>query len=218
MLGFITVSPHKAPPGDSPSPSVAVPSPATVLLTGVPPERLEVHLSSSAVSPLGQKRTRRMEEVRVRESKDHRGGGGGGDGDGERTGRWRAEEVIAGNRAVLEALRELVTYPVLYAREARVLGLNVLSPIPSSLRPYYHQMHLLVNSNPFFLNNLCIGAVSQRIAAPRPLWHWKGTAFTVLMSSIRCNLWPMRLLRLGPCRVCIYLAVDFATGITICKS
>ncbi|EEC77564.1 hypothetical protein OsI_16498 [Oryza sativa Indica Group] len=65
-----------------------------------------------------------MEEVRVRESKDHRGGGGGGDGDGERTGRWRAEEVIAGNRAVLEALRELVTYPVLYAREARVLGLN----------------------------------------------------------------------------------------------
>uniref|UniRef100_A0A0E0H2Q9 AAA+ ATPase domain-containing protein n=1 Tax=Oryza nivara TaxID=4536 RepID=A0A0E0H2Q9_ORYNI len=124
MLGFITVSPHKAPPGDSPSPSVAVPSPATVLLTGVPPERLEVHLSSSAVSPLGQKRTRRMEEVRVRESKDHRGGGGGGDGDGERTGRWRAEEVIAGNRAVLEALRELVTYPVLYAREARVLGLN----------------------------------------------------------------------------------------------
>uniref|UniRef100_A0A0D9ZMP3 AAA+ ATPase domain-containing protein n=1 Tax=Oryza glumipatula TaxID=40148 RepID=A0A0D9ZMP3_9ORYZ len=71
-----------------------------------------------------------MEEVRGRESKDHRGGsgggggGGGGDGDGERTGRWRAEEVIAGNRAVLEALRELVMYPVLYAREARVLGLN----------------------------------------------------------------------------------------------
>ncbi|KAF0891824.1 hypothetical protein E2562_011003 [Oryza meyeriana var. granulata] len=51
-------------------------------------------------------------------------GGGEGDGDGERTGRWRAEEVIAGNRAALAALRELLIYPVLYAREARVLGLD----------------------------------------------------------------------------------------------
>ncbi|KAL5214421.1 hypothetical protein ABZP36_003573 [Zizania latifolia] len=53
-----------------------------------------------------------------------KGGGGGGDRDGKTTGRWRAEEVIAGNRVALKALRELVMYPVLYAREARMLGLN----------------------------------------------------------------------------------------------
>ncbi|TVU01812.1 hypothetical protein EJB05_52724, partial [Eragrostis curvula] len=37
---------------------------------------------------------------------------------------WRAEEAIAGNRKALEALRELVAYPFLYARESRLLGLK----------------------------------------------------------------------------------------------
>lgn len=39
-------------------------------------------------------------------------------------GPWRAEEVIAGNATALGALRELVVYPLLYAREARKLGLR----------------------------------------------------------------------------------------------
>ncbi|TVU15374.1 hypothetical protein EJB05_38892 [Eragrostis curvula] len=37
---------------------------------------------------------------------------------------WRAEEAIAGNRKALEALRELVAYPFIYARESRLLGLK----------------------------------------------------------------------------------------------
>ncbi|KAD7116533.1 hypothetical protein E3N88_03801 [Mikania micrantha] len=39
-------------------------------------------------------------------------------------GKWRAEEAIAGNAEALQALRELITYPLLYSREARKLGLK----------------------------------------------------------------------------------------------
>ncbi|KAI3720172.1 hypothetical protein L6452_21085 [Arctium lappa] len=37
---------------------------------------------------------------------------------------WKAEEAIAGNAEALQALRELITYPLLYSREARKLGLK----------------------------------------------------------------------------------------------
>ncbi|XP_047064063.1 cell division control protein 48 homolog B-like [Lolium rigidum] len=50
-------------------------------------------------------------------------GGSNGDG-GEPDGGWRAEDAIAGNRMALQALRELVVYPFLYARESRLLGLK----------------------------------------------------------------------------------------------
>ncbi|CAI0475762.1 unnamed protein product [Linum tenue] len=36
--------------------------------------------------------------------------------------RWRSEDAIAGNRAALESLRELIVFPLLYSREARKLG------------------------------------------------------------------------------------------------
>ncbi|XP_065868118.1 cell division control protein 48 homolog B [Euphorbia lathyris] len=36
---------------------------------------------------------------------------------------WRAEEAVAGNQAALEALRELIMFPLLYSREAKRLGL-----------------------------------------------------------------------------------------------
>ncbi|CAN6270125.1 unnamed protein product [Urochloa humidicola] len=50
---------------------------------------------------------------------------GGGDGsDGKPASGWRAEEAIAGNRRALQALRELVMFPILYAGESRVLGLK----------------------------------------------------------------------------------------------
>ncbi|KAI3818207.1 hypothetical protein L1987_12010 [Smallanthus sonchifolius] len=39
-------------------------------------------------------------------------------------GRWSAEEAIAGNAEALQALRELITYPLLYSREAKKLGLK----------------------------------------------------------------------------------------------
>ncbi|KAL5725575.1 Cell division control protein 48 B [Ranunculus cassubicifolius] len=40
------------------------------------------------------------------------------------TSQWRAEEAIAGNAQALEALRELITYPIRYAKEAQRLGLQ----------------------------------------------------------------------------------------------
>ncbi|GMN42017.1 hypothetical protein TIFTF001_011230 [Ficus carica] len=38
--------------------------------------------------------------------------------------KWRAEEAIAGNAEALQALRELITFPILYSREAQTLGLK----------------------------------------------------------------------------------------------
>ncbi|KAF4357531.1 hypothetical protein G4B88_026910 [Cannabis sativa] len=37
---------------------------------------------------------------------------------------WNAEEAIAGNAQALQALRELITFPTLYSRQARKLGLK----------------------------------------------------------------------------------------------
>ncbi|XBI93152.1 hypothetical protein VPH35_030062 [Triticum aestivum] len=50
--------------------------------------------------------------------------GGANGEDGEPVARWRAEEAVAGNRMALQALRELVIYPFLYARQSRLLGLK----------------------------------------------------------------------------------------------
>jgi hypothetical protein len=64
-----------------------------------------------------------------------RGVGGGGNGDVCQPARgWRAEEAVAGNRMALQALRELVVYPFLYARQSRLLGLKVPPPV-CPLRP-----------------------------------------------------------------------------------
>ncbi|XP_066343193.1 cell division control protein 48 homolog B-like isoform X1 [Miscanthus floridulus] len=49
---------------------------------------------------------------------------GGGGSDEKSADGWRAEEAVAGNRRALEALRELVAYPFLYAHESRLLGLK----------------------------------------------------------------------------------------------
>lgn len=38
---------------------------------------------------------------------------------------WRAEEAVAGNSEALQALRELISYPLLYSRESKILGLKV---------------------------------------------------------------------------------------------
>ncbi|PWZ46005.1 Cell division control protein 48 B [Zea mays] len=51
---------------------------------------------------------------------------GGDEGsDGKSVDGWQAEKAVAGNRRALEALRELVAYPFLYARESRLLGLKL---------------------------------------------------------------------------------------------
>ncbi|CAN6362698.1 unnamed protein product [Urochloa humidicola] len=50
--------------------------------------------------------------------------GGAGGSYGKPASGWRVEEAIAGNHKALQALRELVIYPVLYARESRLLGLK----------------------------------------------------------------------------------------------
>lgn len=38
--------------------------------------------------------------------------------------RWTAEQAVAGNAEALQALRELIIYPILYSREAQKLGLK----------------------------------------------------------------------------------------------
>ncbi|XP_015581989.2 cell division control protein 48 homolog B isoform X1 [Ricinus communis] len=43
---------------------------------------------------------------------------------GDENNEWRAEEAIAGNQAALEALRELILFPILYSHEAKRLGLK----------------------------------------------------------------------------------------------
>ncbi|KAL2233502.1 cell division control protein 48 homolog B isoform X1 [Sesamum indicum] len=44
--------------------------------------------------------------------------------DGGGAAAWKAEEAIAGNVEALQALRELISYPILYSRESRILGLK----------------------------------------------------------------------------------------------
>jgi hypothetical protein len=70
-------------------------------------------------------------------------------GAGGNTGEvWRAEEAIAGNRKALQALREIVAFPFLYARESRILGLKVSCPLlsrPCTLHPQVTSQ----SANPF---------------------------------------------------------------------
>ncbi|KAM7484438.1 hypothetical protein LguiA_000447 [Lonicera macranthoides] len=49
--------------------------------------------------------------------------GGGNDNDNNNN-NWRAEEAIAGNSQALKALRELITFPLLYSRQSHHLGLR----------------------------------------------------------------------------------------------
>jgi hypothetical protein len=58
------------------------------------------------------------------------GGDGGNVDGGELAGGCRAEEAVAGYRMALQALRELVVYPSLYAREAQRIAV---------LRPPWHR-------------------------------------------------------------------------------
>ncbi|CAN1319483.1 Cell division control protein 48 homolog B [Linum perenne] len=43
--------------------------------------------------------------------------------------RWRAEDAIAGNTPALDSLREIITFPLLYSRQARKLGLKVTAQL-----------------------------------------------------------------------------------------
>jgi hypothetical protein len=44
--------------------------------------------------------------------------------------QWRAEEAIAGNAEALQALRDLITFPLYYSTQAHILGLKVNSSPP----------------------------------------------------------------------------------------
>lgn len=54
---------------------------------------------------------------------------------------WRADEVIAGNSEALQALRELISFPILYSRESKIIGLKVHNS--PSLSPSLFQTHTL---------------------------------------------------------------------------
>lgn len=78
---------------------------------------------------------------------------GGGEGsDGKSVDGWQAEKAVAGNRRALEALRELVAYPFLYARESRLLGLKVMcSRLLPPIRLRHCLLHLRINHSACFL-------------------------------------------------------------------
>lgn len=49
----------------------------------------------------------------------------------------RAEEAVAGYANVIEALREIIIYPIIYSEESRKLGLKVrILPPPQKKNPH----------------------------------------------------------------------------------
>lgn len=63
--------------------------------------------------------------------------------------KWKAEEAIGGNKAAVEALRELITFPLLYSSQAQKLGLKVSSNLQSFFILIYSILILI--SGFFFL-------------------------------------------------------------------
>ncbi|KAM0907800.1 hypothetical protein ACQ4PT_015923 [Festuca glaucescens] len=121
-------------------------------------------------------------------------GGDGGNGDeGEPAGGWRAEEAVGGYRMALQALRELVVYPFLYAREARLLGLKVvplvcLCPLLSPARHQFQHPARLRLTN--FCSVCCASlysSVAQRIAVLRPPWHRKARLLCISLMLERAK-------------------------------
>ena len=101
--------------------------------------------------------------------------------------KWKAEEAIGGNRAAVEALRELITFPLLYSSQAQKLGLKVSCNLQSFFILIY--LLLLLISGFFF----SFPSVASR---PSLIWstgHRQGTTliFIKLKSTLRkkIDLW-----------------------------
>lgn len=60
--------------------------------------------------------------------------------------KWKAEEAIGGNRAAVEALRELITFPLLYSSQAQKLGLKV----SCNLQSFFYIDLFASNTNQWF--------------------------------------------------------------------
>ena len=98
---------------------------------------------------------------------------GGGGSDEKSADGWRAEEAVAGNRRALEALRELVAYPFLYAHESRLLGLKVMCSRllpPSDFVIVCYTFRLTIQ--------LAFFSVPEGCCSTAP-WHRKGTEFAI---------------------------------------
>lgn len=67
--------------------------------------------------------------------------------------KWKAEEAIGGNRAAVEALRELITFPLLYSSQAQKLGLKVSCNLQSFFILIYS---LLILISGFFFFSLFV--------------------------------------------------------------
>jgi len=59
--------------------------------------------------------------------------------------QWRAEEAIAGNAEALQALRELITFPLYYSSQAKKLGLKVSTYIQTNKDSTLFTFYFLFN-------------------------------------------------------------------------
>lgn len=76
--------------------------------------------------------------------------------------KWKAEEAIGGNRAAVEALRELITFPLLYSSQAQKLGLKVSCNLQSFFILIYSLL-ILISGFFFFLSFPSVASRSSLI-------------------------------------------------------
>lgn len=92
------------------------------------------------------------------------------------TNQWRAEEAIAGNARALQTLRELITYPILYSRESRCLGLKV-----HLVSKFHSQFSIFSFDSIFFFFS-----VVSWFDSLRPPRDWKGNLTLLIRSLLFC--------------------------------
>lgn len=99
--------------------------------------------------------------------------------------KWKAEEAIGGNRAAVEALRELITFPLLYSSQAQKLGLKVSCNLQSFFILIYSLLILISVFLFFFF--LSFPSVASRSSLIWSTGHRQGITliFIQLKSTLR---------------------------------
>lgn len=94
--------------------------------------------------------------------------------------KWKAEEAIGGNRAAVEALRELITFPLLYSSQAQKLGLKVSCNLQSFFILIYSLL-ILISGFFFFLS---FPSVASRSSLIWSTGHRQGITLILLKSTL----------------------------------